>query len=183
MMNRRSLPILFSCTWLALLISGAGSSAYGQAGTYQTSAEFLAEAFAGAGSPSAGSYSLTAADQAAAKAILGHAYGTARLRYWKSGDRTAWILEEIGKTRPITTGFAVDDGKVHLVRVLVYRESHGGEVKNSFFTRQFKGAKLKDPPRYNLSRRINNISGATLSVNALRNLSRFALYLDGKVSP
>ena len=59
---------------------------------------------------------------------------------------------------------------------------HLKKVKNKFFTRQFKGAKLESPPRYDLSRRVNNISGATLSVNALRKLSRFALYLDQRVS-
>lgn len=168
--------------WLALLIGSAGFSAYGQAGTYQSTNEFLEEGFFGKGTPSAGAYALSSADQAAAKAILGHSYGASRLRYWKSGDRSAWILEEIGKTRPITTGFVVDGGKIHLVRVLIYRESHGGEVKNKFFTKQFDGAKLGSAPRYDLSRRINSISGATLSVNALRKLSRFALYLDSKVS-
>ena len=76
----------------------------------------------------------------------------------------------------------VDGGKISIVRVLVYRESHGGEVKNSFFTRQFRGAKLKSPPRYDLSKRIGNISGATMSVNSLRKLSRFALYLHSRVS-
>lgn len=168
--------------WLTLLFGGVSFSAYGQAGTYQTTTEFLQEGFAGAGSPGTYALTLTASDQAAAKAILGHGYGASRIRYWKSGDRTAWILEKIGKTRPITTGFIVDDGKIHLVSVLIYRESHGGEVKNTFFTRQFKGAKLGGSPRYDLSRRINNISGATLSVNALRKLSRFSLYLDSRVS-
>ena len=168
--------------WLALLFSGASPSAYGQAGTYLSTTEFLQEGFSGKGSPSAGAYSLSSADQAAAKAILGHRYGSSRIRFWKNGDRTAWILDKIGKTRPITTGFVVDGGKIHQVEVLIYRESHGGEVKNSFFTRQFKGGKLGSAPRYDLSRRINNISGATLSVNALRKLSRFALYLDSRVS-
>lgn len=174
--------LFWFCLWLAPLFGGAGSLAYGQAGTYQTSTEFLAEGFQGKGSPSAKTYSLTSADQEAARAILGHAYGITRIRFWQSGDRTAWILDEIGKTRPITTGFVIDNGKIDLVRVLTYRESHGGEVKNSFFTKQFNGAKLGGAPRYDLSRRISNISGATLSVNALRKLSRFALYLDSRVS-
>ncbi len=176
------ISLALSISWLALLFCGASPFAYGQAGTYQTSDEFLAEGFRGKGSPAARSHTLSASDQAAARAILGHPYGASRIRYWESGGRTAWILEEIGKTRPITTGFVIDDGRIDLVRVLVYRESHGGEVKNSFFTRQFNGAKLGDAPRYDLSRRINNISGATLSVNALRKLSRFALYLDSRTS-
>ena len=165
--------------WLALFFSGAGQSVYGQVGTYMTSSQFLKEGFGG--TPAAGTYSLTASDQTAAKAILGHGYQS-RVRYWKSGNKTGWILDKVGKHKPITTGFVVDGGKISLVRVLVYRETQGGEVKNSFFTRQFKGAKLKDPPRYDLSKRIGNISGATMSVNSLRKLSRFALYLDSRVA-
>ena len=83
---------------------------------------FLKEGLGGSGA--AGTYSLSTTDQAAAKKILGHSYKSSRVRYWKSGKKTAWVLEEIGKTRPITTGFVVDGGKIHMVRVLVYRESH-----------------------------------------------------------
>ena len=164
--------------WLALLLAWAVPSAFGQAGTYMSTTAFLKEGLGG--KATAATHTLSAADQAAAKKILGHSYKSTRVRYWKSGKKTAWVLEEIGKTRPITTGFVVDGGKIHMVRVLVYRESHGGEVKNRFFTRQFKSAKVGSAPSYKLSRRINNISGATLSVNALRKLSRFALYLDSK---
>ena len=57
------------------------------------------------------------------KAALGHDYGQTRIRYWKEGDRTAWILDEIGKTEPITSGVVVDQGRVERVRVLVFRES------------------------------------------------------------
>lgn len=178
-MSRKKLHWCVLTVWLALLFSGASHSAYGQAGTYMSTSQFLQEGFGG--TPGAGTYSLTAADQAAAGAILGHGYQS-RVRYWKSGSKTAWVLDKIGKHKPITTGFVVDGGKISLVRVLVYRETHGGEVKNSFFTRQFKGAKLKDPPRYDLSKRIGNISGATMSVNSLRKLSRFALYLHSRVS-
>jgi Na+-transporting NADH:ubiquinone oxidoreductase subunit NqrC len=60
--------------------------------------------------------------------------------------------------------------------VLIFRESHGWEVRHDFFTDQFKGLTLDGDS--NLSARIDGISGATLSVNALRNLARFALYLD-----
>ncbi len=154
-------------------------AAFGQAGNYMSTSEFLREGLGGAGA--AGSFTLSSSDQAIAKKILGHSYKGSRLRYWRSGKKTAWVLEEIGKTRPITTGFIIDSGKIHMVRVLIYRESHGGEVKNKFFTRQFNGAKLGSSPRYTLSQRIHGISGATLSVNALRNLSRFALYLDSRV--
>ncbi len=86
------------------------------------------------------------------------------------------ILDEIGKTQPITTGFVVSGGRIEKVKVLIYRESHGFEVRRSSFTKQFKGASLDRSGK--LNRRINNIAGATLSVRALTKLAGVALYLD-----
>lgn len=78
----------------------------------------------------------------AVRSILEHDYPTARLRYWRTGQRTAWVLDEIGKEMPITVGIAVNNGTVERVRVLVYRESRGWEVKSPAFTAQFSGAAL-----------------------------------------
>ena len=117
----------------------------------------------------------------AANEILGHGYKGLRIRYWQSGDRTAWVLDEIGKVKPITAGFVVDDGVLQEMRVLVYRESHGWEVRYPFFTRQFKGRTLDEKKQ--LDEEIDGISGATLSVNALVRLSRLALYLHQKALP
>ena len=111
--------------------------------------------------------------------ILRHSYRARQLRFWSDSDRTVWILEEIGRYRPITVGLVVSQGRLDTIRVLIYRESHGWEVRHDFFTNQFKGLTLDD--QNNLSGRIDGISGATLSVNALRNLARFALYLDRAV--
>lgn len=111
--------------------------------------------------------------------ILGHAYRGVRVRYWQRDARTAWILEEIGKERPITTGLVVDQGALHRIRVLIYRESRGWEVRHDFFTEQFYGATLTDERR--LDRSIDGISGATLSVRALTKLARVALYLHETV--
>ena len=61
------------------------------------------------------------------------------------------------------------------MKVLIYRESHGWEVKHEFFTDQFKDIGLKSNNK--LDGYIDNISGATMSVDALRNLGRLALYL------
>ena len=44
--------------------------------------------------------------------ILDHPYGSLRIRYWKKDGRTAWILEEIGKTEPITFGVVIKEGKI-----------------------------------------------------------------------
>jgi hypothetical protein len=112
--------------------------------------------------------------------VLGHGYKGLRIRYWQSGDRTAWILEEIGKVELITAGFVVEGDALREMQVLIYRESHGWEVRYPFFRNQFTGLKLAEGNQ--LDRRIDGISGATLSVNALVRLSRLALLLHGEVA-
>ncbi|HHJ35818.1 MAG TPA: FMN-binding protein [Gammaproteobacteria bacterium] len=112
--------------------------------------------------------------------ILDHKYKGLRIRYWQRGDgdnrKSAWILEETGKKEPITTGIVIKDNQIELIKVLVFRESRGWEVRHDFFTDQFKQAKLKKDHR--LSQTIDNISGATLSVRAVKKLARIALLLD-----
>ncbi|MGJ8696129.1 MAG: FMN-binding protein [Verrucomicrobiaceae bacterium] len=110
------------------------------------------------------------------QAILGKRYKTSSIRYWEKGGKTAFILEEIGKTEYITTGFVVSGGKIASVKVLIYRESHGSEVARPAFTRQFSGASLAGNGQ--LSKGVKNVAGATLSVRALTKLARLALYLD-----
>jgi len=101
-----------------------------------------------------------------------------RLRYWGTAERTAWILEEVGKEQPITMGVVVDDGKISSVDILIYRESRGDEVKHGFFTRQFEGVILDmSRNRYQLSERIDGITGATLSVRAVKKVAKLALFL------
>lgn len=107
--------------------------------------------------------------------ILGHPPRQLRQRYWSDGAKSAWILEEIGKEDFITAGFAVKDGHIDEARVLVYRESHGGEVRYPAFLNQFRGAALSGN---RLDRRIDGISGATLSVRSMERMARAALYLD-----
>jgi hypothetical protein len=113
------------------------------------------------------------------KDILGHDYNGLRIRYWKQAQRTAWILDEIGKDKPITTGFVINQGRIERVRVLIFRESRGWEVRHAFFTDQFDEARLNETTE--LDRTIDNISGATLSVRAVTKLSRIALLLDQTV--
>ncbi len=114
------------------------------------------------------------------KSILGHRYSKIRIPYWHDNDRTVWILEKIGKELPITAGFVVSDNQVEQFRVLIFRESRGWEIRNDFFTEQFDGAHLTSKNR--LSQPIDNITGATLSVNAMKKLSRMALYLHKQVT-
>ena len=135
---------------------------------------FVAEALGGRSAPKV--LWLTPDVLAGAKAILGHPPAQLRQRYWADARRSVWILEEVGKEEPITAGFVVVDGRVDHVRVLVYRESRGGEVREPSFVRQFRGATLAKGER--LDREIDGIVGATLSVGAMERMARLALYFD-----
>lgn len=107
--------------------------------------------------------------------IAGEEPSRLRIRYWSAGDRTAWILEAIGKERPITAGFVVEEGRLVQTRVLQFRESRGWEIRLPAFTAQFHNARL-DKARQ-LDRTIDGISGATLSVRAMKKMARLALLL------
>ena len=147
---------------------------------YQTPESFVAESFDGK-APNKQSLIINAPLSEKVSKIMGKHYKLDQTQYWSKDGRTAWILEDIGKFQPITTGFVVgQDGTLERVKVLIYRESHGWEVKHEFFTRQFKGAGLKREKK--LDQRVDGISGATLSVNALKRLSALALILHKEVS-
>jgi hypothetical protein len=108
-----------------------------------------------------------------AAAILGHDYPGLRVKYWRKGARTAWVLDHVGKEQPITMGVLVEDGQILNIEVLAYRESRGGEIRHGFFRRQFERATLKAGDR--LDRSIDGITGATLSVTAMTKVARLAL--------
>jgi len=111
--------------------------------------------------------------------ILGHKPGL-RFKYWGAEGRTVWVLDEVGKDRPITAGIVVEAGKIADVQVLVFRESRGWEIKHNFFTRQFAQMWLDD--EHDLSGRIDNITGATLSVKAMTRMAKAALLLHAYTS-
>lgn len=111
--------------------------------------------------------------------VLGHRYAKFRIRYWSRDGRSAWILEEIGKERSITCGFVVSGGGIEELKVLVFRESRGWEIRYEGFTRQFAGARLTSSGK--LDRGIDNITGATLSVRAATRLAELALLLHNTV--
>lgn len=140
--------------------------------------EFLDAAFDGA-VPAPKSLWLTGELKTAATEILQHPPAQLRTRYWREDQRTAWILDEIGKTEPITIGVVIDAGQISEIRVLVFRESRGWEVRYPFFLQQFAGARLAAGQQ--LDRDIDGISGATLSVNALTKVGRLALLFDRRL--
>lgn len=135
---------------------------------------FLGQAFA-APVPASAMLWLTPPVKQRAAAILGHDYPGLRVKHWRQGPRTAWVLDHIGKEQPITMGVVVENGQILNIEVLAYRESRGGEIRHGFFRRQFDRATLKTGDR--LDRDIDGITGATLSVKAMTRVARLALAL------
>lgn len=167
--------------FLPLIIFSVSLAAHSGAGTPETLVApqaFVANAFDGH-APKPDVLWLRRDLQVQIQKIMDHRLPALRMRYWRKADRTAWILEEIGKEEPITAGFVVEGDMLLEANVLVYRESRGWEVKYPAFRNQFVGAMLDDSR--DLSTNIDGISGATLSVNAMKKMARLALFLHDHV--
>lgn len=145
---------------------------------YQQPAAFLEEVFAGDVPPPQALW-ITKALQPEVERIMGHGLGLLRVRYWRRDGRTAWILDEIGKDKPITTGIVIGDGRIERTKVLIFRESRGWEVRYPAFVEQFAGIELENGK---LNRRIDGITGATLSVRAVSKVANLALYFHRQVT-
>lgn len=158
-----------------LLITGAVQAK----GVYLSVDQFVQSAFDDA-SPARRKLWLSGEQRDQLQTILGHAVGL-RVSYWQARDRSAWILEEIGKELPITIGIVVEAGQLVDVRILEFRESRGGEVRYPFFTRQFVGLSLQ-PESRQLSGHIDGISGATMSVKAVTRAAEAALFMAQQVN-
>lgn len=161
--------LLLLCAWVAVAEAR---------GVDQEPGDFVRESFDGH-PPKPQLLWLNEALRAGARSILGHDLAVLRVRYWRMEERSAWILEEIGKEEPITLGVVIDDGAVERIKVLVFRESRGFEVRYPAFTDQFNGARLATDGQ--LDRPIDGITGATLSVRAVSRIARLALYLHSNV--
>lgn len=145
---------------------------------YQSQEDFLKETFKEEVKPAV--LWLDKATQDELSKILGHAYPQARLRYWRKGDTSAWVLEEIGKEYPITAGFVVVGNSIQRAQVLTYRETRGMEIHLPGFLAQFHGNKLADEQGDQLSTKVDGIAGATMSVNAMVKMAKVALILNKK---
>jgi len=164
---------------LLLLVTSLTLSFTWAKGVYQSPEDFINEVFT-SNPPKAERIIVKGDVSKQLKSILNHRYSKIRIPYWRDGDRTVWILEKIGKELPITAGFVISDNQVEQFKVLIFRESRGWEIRNDFFTEQFDGAHLT--PKNKLNQPIDNITGATMSVNAMKKLSRMALYLHKQVT-
>ena len=168
-MNR--VPKRLSVLFLSLMLPALTSAA----SIYETQTEFLKRAFSGA-PPEPKIIWLSGDKKTQVREILGHDYPSLRLRYWCELPRSAWVLEEIGKELPITVGIIIEEDHIRSLRVLTYRENRGEEVVTPAFSDQFINRRRDADGQ--LDKKIDGISGATLSVQALTRLARMSLYLN-----
>lgn len=151
------------------------TTAIAQSSIYQTKPAFLAEAL-GTEQPKSDVIWFDDELRLIATEILGHPPAMMRMRYWHDGPRTAWIVDEVGKEKPITLGIVIQNGAIQRVAVLRFRESRGWEIRYPFFTEQFDGVRLNNNDK--LNERIDGITGATLSVRAATRSANLALVLS-----
>ena len=112
--------------------------------------------------------------------VLGKPPKGLRQKVWKDDEQTVMVLEHIGKTQPITVAWTISkEQRILNTEVLHYRESRGGEIARESFRKQFFGLSLGEGDK--LSGGIDGISGATLSVRAMRNMARQALVISEKI--
>lgn len=175
-MNHFSLFIKISIACISAVLISFSSHSFAK-GVYQQSDDFISEAF-NQQTPEPQIIWIKGELRNQIEKILQHKYKGKRLRYWKKANRSVWVLEEIGKKKPITVGIIIDDNKISQLKVLAFRETRGWEVRYPFFTKQFNQLSLQEDNKLNKS--IDGISGATLSVRALKKLARIALLLNTK---
>jgi len=147
-------------------------------GTYQQPEEFISNAF-NQQAPDPDIIWINGKLRQNIENILQHKYKAKRIRYWKKQQRSVWVLEEIGKKKPITVGIIIDNNKISQLKVLIFRETRGWEVRYPFFSKQFNQLSITDNNELNGT--VDGISGATLSVRALTKLARIALLLNQQV--
>ncbi len=110
---------------------------------------------------------LTDAQKKEIKSLSGVKQRWNEQRVWrvqKDKSLLGWFIVDdvIGKHEFITYGVGLTpDGKVVGVEILSYRETHGGQVRESNWRKNFQGKSLNDP--FKLDVDVPNITGATLS--------------------
>ena len=173
---RATVRLLFLC--IAVSVAHGGGRSRDSIDVARAASEFLHRAF-GITPPPMRKLWLTRAMRRDVEAILGRPYRPLRVPYWTGAGRCVLVLDGIGKDSPITVGVIVEKERVAEMRVLVFRESRGHEVKRPSFLAQFVGVRLAGDHR--LDREVDGITGATLSVRAVARQARMALYLSGFV--
>lgn len=166
MLKLAKIALLLLCSAIVLADSSA------PVGRYLEVDDYVDASFPD-GSPEARTLWVSGELRNSVEKMLGHRFASLRVRYWYDGVTSAWVLDEIGKELPITIGVTVRNDAIVNVRILEFRESRGWEVRYPFFTDQFRDIGMQTDGH--LNRKIDGITGATLSVGAVKRIATVAL--------
>lgn len=169
----------FAALAVVLMWSGGAAQAFELYKTFQTPEVFLNEVFNGQ-VPTPKVLELSDSDQRKVAEAFKRNFPQQRLRYWQDGERSAWIFDDIGKEGyvPTTCGFVISNHSVEVAKVLIYRESRGEQVAEPSFLQQLLGAKATPS---GLDVEVDNITGATLSVQMMERMAWTAIVFDSLV--
>jgi H+/Na+-translocating ferredoxin:NAD+ oxidoreductase subunit G len=137
------------------------------AAVYASAEEAQRELFPDATSFDAVQLSLSESQLQEIASLAGPQAGHGMLSVWTARQGTSvlghvFVDEVIGREDFITYAVGIRaDGQLLPVRVLEYRESHGGEIRNPRWLAQFAGRSTVQQLRFGTD--IKNIAGATLS--------------------
>ncbi|HKX12565.1 MAG TPA: FMN-binding protein [bacterium] len=162
---------LLSISALVLALLGFQSEAWNQTTVFLTPADAIKLIFKDSQEVIKEDHPIGSEQRRQAQAALGYDLPKSQYTFYigRTGgqiDGYAIIDEQVGKVQPITFISRINpDGTVAAVEIMVYRESHGGDVASKRFLKQFRDKSLNSELR--LHGDIVNISGATLSSHAL----------------
>lgn len=127
-------------------------------------------------------YWLTKEKKAEIKTLFKLNYLPIRFKYKKNDKGSEWILKEYGKEQLIDFKIRVRNKAIESIDVIEYREPYGGEISQSRFRAQFVGVVLHPVKQtFKLSKHIDGISGATISVHSTERVAKLALFLDSQL--
>jgi hypothetical protein len=153
--------------WSAVPLAVVAVPAPAYAVQYATADQVMRSTFPGADAFEPLQVSLTGAELRGIDAAAPAPTAAREPRLWLASSRGQplgryYVDEVLGKQLYITYSVAVgNDGRVLRVDILEYRETHGYEVRNPRWLRQFQGVRAGDELEPGVD--IKNISGATLS--------------------
>jgi Na+-translocating ferredoxin:NAD+ oxidoreductase RnfG subunit len=149
---------------------------------YLTQEEALNVAFPKSTSIKESQLKLSEQDKAAIEAAMGMKLKQNNYTVFKGYKNdnflgTAYILDQLGKYYPITMMIHVlPDHSVGNVRIMIYRERIGAEVRKNRFLKQFRRKTLAN--KLLVDRDIDGITGATISSWSVATAVKKALHLS-----
>ena len=157
--------------WSIFLLPAAFLAAPAQGAGFMSVAQIQSLLFPGAKTFVEQNLKLSDEQRDRIKALAGVRQRSNEQKIWRAerdGVLLGWFVVDdvIGKHEFITYAVGIGlDGKVLGIDILDYRETHGGQVREAAWRKNFAGKSLSDA--FKLDEDVPNISGATLSCRNL----------------